>query len=110
LLTLGRFTLNLGAQVVDRHLELVEDGANDVAAGQRVQQVFCIHFTTLEINCGAGSLLKYFFCVLAEPFVGRCRAASTATGADRDSMAAAGLIAPEVVVDKVTQQAAIATE
>jgi hypothetical protein len=75
-----------------------------------VKQVFGVHFTTLEINCGAGGLLKYFFCMLAEPFVSRCHAASTATGADRDSMPAAGLIAPEVIVEKVTQKAAIAAE
>jgi hypothetical protein len=70
--------------------------------------MFGVHFTTLEIVRGASGLLKYFFGMLAEPFVGRGGAAA---GADRDLMAAAreaaGPIVPEVVVEKVAQQAAI---
>ena len=71
--------IELPAEVVQRHLELVENGADDVALGKRVEKVLGIDLIAAELGGAACGALQDFLRMRAQAFGERGAASASAS-------------------------------
>ena len=100
-----------------RDLELVENGADDVAFGERKQQMLGIDLATAAFNGALRRLLQKLLCVLAQAFVGFAAASATATASDGNRAATSILpfvfpaaAAEEIVAEEIIKEGRTAAE
>src|SRR6478672_4861221 len=105
-----RVLFELAAQLVDGHLELLKNRADDIAFGQCEKEMLGIDFATAAFNGALCSLLQELLCVLAQAFVGFAAASATATASDGNRAATTILAlafpaaAEEIVAEEIIKE------